>query len=198
MDQAQSSNSTWYKDPTLWFPQLAYGCITVFTLWTFAGGVYTNTILRTVLSLAVVLGVAAGYVVLFKISKPKVSKELWMGLAIGAGFGLFAGAGMFWSPWTVPSPPNSIAVVVWCVLGIPAWNLVSRKLLAPSWGLKSVGFLDALTLGVAFQSAILFCVSFPAALLGSLLGRKLNSPEFHLGYAAAASLVTSLFWFWIA
>ncbi len=149
--------------------QFTYGIAALASLWALGGGninLFWNRLL--ILSL-ILVGLAATTVIQQK--KQSLLQFNRKDLKLGFGTGLLTAlpfiAVIFWLKRgpdahlvNVLMPPGIFSILVISFLAAPASEIISRGFLVPAWGLGSVAFLDALTIGFGIQMLIPFLVSW--------------------------------------
>ncbi len=177
--------------------QALYGLSTLIILWALAGGQIDLLNSRSpALGLGLVLMTLAAraYTKTIKESLLKVSDfkiAIPAGLVLtGLSFGFialvkntsFLGGDL--SDWKNLSVSSIIFI---SFLAQPAAEIISRKFLQPAWGLSSVAFLDAVTVGFGAAHAIPFFIFWGTSYL---LGRL--AMKYTLGSALVARVLWSL------
>lgn len=146
---------------------IAYVVSCLAILWAFAGGQMDVFWVRIFIAAPLCLGMA-----LFLLKKRKELAALkpnsasWM-MGVGAAFGLLL-SGLILS-WILKSHTLELAelrnfklpgLLAWVLILNPACEIIYRKYLAASWGVKSSAFVEALNFGVGAVNFYLFCVVF--------------------------------------
>lgn len=146
---------------------IAYVVSSLTILWAFGGGQIEVFWTRVFIAAPLTLGLA---LLLLKrrkeLSALKPNPASWM-MGVGASFGLLL-SGLLLS-WILKSHTLEIkelaqfqipGLLAWILVLNPACEIIYRKYLAPSWGVKSSAFIEALNFGVGAVNFYLFCIVF--------------------------------------
>lgn len=146
---------------------IAYVVSCLAILWAFAGG--QMDVFWTRIFIAAPICLAVALLILKKRKELPILKPnsgSWM-MGVGAAFAL-ALSGLLLT-WVLKSHNQDIVelsnfkipgLLVWVLVLGPACEIIYRKFLAPSWGIKSSAFVEALNFGVGAVNFYLFCVVF--------------------------------------
>lgn len=146
---------------------IAYIVSCLAILWSFAGGQMDVFWVRIFIAAPLCLAIA---LLILKKRKElgalKPNSASWM-MGVGASFGLLL-VGLLLT-WILKSHTKDVielaqfkipGLLAWVLVLGPACEIIYRKFLAPSWGVKSSAFVEALNFGVGAVNFYLFCVVF--------------------------------------
>lgn len=169
------------KNENLILPAL-YGSVTLASLWALAGGgdqlFWSRQYLCALLCWVFVIIALKALKHPLKISFAQIQlKEAILTAAVPAALMIaifaIAKSHMAIENLIAVKPASIIAALFFSLVLSPAWEIASRALLLPSWGLSGVAFLDALTIGFGLQVAgPFFAFWIMAYLWGKLLQRS--------------------------
>ncbi len=146
---------------------IAYIVSCLAILWAFAGG--QVDVFWTRIFIAAPLCLAVALLILKKrkeLNSLKPNSGSWM-MGVGASFALLL-VGLLLT-WILKSHSRDFVelaqfkipgLLAWVLILSPACEIIYRKFLAPSWGIKSSAFVEALNFGVGAVNFYLFCVVF--------------------------------------
>lgn len=187
-------------------PRVCYALCSLVALWAFGGGDAQLFWNRQWLLAPLVL--AAGFVGIFLTgqieklfaSTEHVKKGLMIGLIsalpfVALIFMAHKSAGL--PDWIITSINNSkvpsfLGVFLGAFLLAPGWELVSRGLLQPVWGLGSVAFLDAITIGFGSQTLLPFAVLWAMGLFWGWIRVRFSLHSAVLAHVTWSFLVLSM------
>ena len=153
-------------------------CLSI--LWSFGGGHMTDVFwTRVLISAPLCLAMA---LILLKSRKELKILNLhsgsWM-MGVGIGFVMFlVGILIAWfykektAQLSELSQYKIAGLLAWSFILSPACEIIYRHVLAPSWGIKSSAFIEALSFGVGAVNFYLFLIVFVWGYIGSRISMR--------------------------
>jgi hypothetical protein len=166
--------------PKPWIPALAYGLLTLLFLWGTGGGSWEVALPRALPVGLAALAMSFAALRAADLTDALKPREGGLRIALGAGVALFVPAlvaiwlvrygNVSWQP-DLPRP-GLVAAAAGGLLWASSMEILGRGLLQPSWGLGSVAFLDALTLGFGTQNFAVFVSTWLVSLSTGVIAKR--------------------------
>jgi len=184
--------------------QFTYGLAAIVSLWAMGGG-NIDLYWKRQLVLAVVMIALAALNILTAKKKHLLKadpKSIRLGLISGLVSALPIVAMIIYlktkggAPWILELiPPNFGAIIIFALLLSPAAEIISRGFFLPAWGLGSVAFLDALTVGFGLQKLYPFLAIWAMGFIWGTLSTRFTLMTAVISRAIWSMLVLSALFF---